>query len=186
MRIAMPACGIGGEDDTLETVRTEPAARVDRVQRGATHCRSCGAALETVVVDLGASPPCERFLTADQLEDAEPFYPVRALVCERCWLVQMGEYLPPVEIFSEYAYFSSYSASWVEHARVYAARMTEQRSLGAGSLVVELGSNDGYLLRHFVERGVPVLGIEPAANVAAAAAATGNRTMVRFFGRDVA
>jgi len=171
---------------TLETVSNGPAAGADRVRRGTTHCRFCGAALETVVVDLGASPPSERFLAADQLEEAEPFYPLRALVCERCWLVQIGEYFPPDEIFSEYAYFSSYSTSWVEHARVYAARMTEQLCLGAASLVVELGSNDGYLLRHFVERGVPVLGIEPATNVAVAAIAVGVPTLVRFFGQEVA
>jgi SAM-dependent methyltransferase len=139
-----------------------------------------------VVVDLGVSPPCERFVTREQLDEPEPFYPLRAMVCERCWLVQVGEYISPDDTFTEYAYFSSFSSSWVEHARRYVDGITRSLGLGSGDLVVELGSNDGYLLQHFVERGIPVLGIEPAANVAAAAQDRGIPTDVTFFGRVAA
>ena len=154
--------------------------------RGARNCRFCGAPLGLVMVDLGMSPLCESFLTADQLDQMEPFYPLRAMVCEECYLVQLGEYVPPEDIFTEYAYFSSFSASWLEHARGYAESAIERLGLDAGSLVVELGSNDGYLLRNFVAHGVPVLGIEPARNVAAAAQAAGVPTLPVFFGRDTA
>jgi SAM-dependent methyltransferase len=139
-----------------------------------------------VVCDLGASPLCERFLTGEQLNQMEPFYPLRADVCERCWLVQLERYVSPEAIFTEYAYFSSYSDSWVRHARDYTELATERLGLGQGSLVVELASNDGYLLQHFVARGVPVLGIEPAVNVAEAAAARGVPTLTRFFGEELA
>ena len=114
--------------------------------------------MSRVVCDLGASPLCESFLTADQLNQMEPFYPLRADVCEACWLVQLERYVAPEAIFTEYAYFSSYSDSWVRHARDYTELATERLGLGPGSLVVELASNDGYLLQHFVARGVPVLG----------------------------
>jgi SAM-dependent methyltransferase len=163
-----------------ETTTSDEAA----VRRPA--CRFCGAALAATAVDLGMSPLCERFLRADQLDEMEPFFPLRVLVCERCWLVQLAEYVAPEEIFGEYAYFSSYSDSWVAHARRYAERMIEDLSLDGTSLVVELGSNDGYLLRHFVERSVPVLGIEPARNVSAAALERGVPTLNRFFGRSLA
>ncbi len=149
-------------------------------------CRFCGTALRHTVVDLGMSPLCESYLTADQLDSAEPFYPLRVHVCDRCFLVQLRDYVGPEAIFGEYAYFSSYSDSWVEHSRRYAEAMIERLGLGAHSHVVEVASNDGYLLQHFVASGIPSLGIEPAANVAAAAAARGVRTLVRFFGRDLA
>ena len=149
-------------------------------------CRFCGAALTHLILDLGMSPLCERFLRADQLDDMEPFYPLRVFVCDSCWLVQVGEYVSPEEIFGEYAYFSSFSASWLEHARRYADAMRADLGLNADSLVVELGSNDGYLLRQFLPAGVPVLGIEPAANVAEAGRAAGVDTIVRFFGAEVA
>jgi SAM-dependent methyltransferase len=136
--------------------------------------------------DLGASPLCESFLTAGQLNQMEPFYPLRADVCERCWLVQLESYVAPEAIFTEYAYFSSYSDSWVAHARRYTEAMIDRFGLGSGSKVVELASNDGYLLQHFVERGVPVLGIEPARNVAAAAEERGVPTLTRFFGQELA
>ena len=149
-------------------------------------CRLCGRPLTRLVVDLGMSPLCESFLGADQLDEMEPFYPLRVFVCDACWLVQLAEYVSPREIFSEYAYFSSFSDSWLEHARRYADAMTDRLELGPSSLVVELGSNDGYLLRHFLPRGVPVLGVEPAENIAAKAREGGVETIVRFFGADVA
>jgi SAM-dependent methyltransferase len=132
------------------------------------------------------SPPCENFLTADDLDAMEAFYPLHVRVCERCFLVQLREYIPPSEIFSEYAYFSSYSESWIRHAYDYADAVTSRFSLSDRSLVVEVASNDGYLLQHFVTRGIPVLGIEPARNVARAATERGVPTLVEFFGRDVA
>jgi SAM-dependent methyltransferase len=149
-------------------------------------CRLCGQPLTRLVVDLGMSPLCESFLRADQLDDVEPFYPLRVFVCDACWLVQLAEYVSPAEIFSEYAYFSSFSDSWLEHARRYAESMVQRLELGPSSLVVEIGSNDGYLLRHFLPRGVPVLGVEPAANVAASSREAGVDTIVRFFGADLA
>ena len=132
------------------------------------------------------SPLCERFLSAAQRDEMEPFYPLHVRICSECLLVQLSAYVPPEEIFTDYAYFSSYSDSWVEHARRYAERMIERLGLGADSLVVELASNDGYLLQHFVERGVPALGVDPAANVAEAARARGVETLVAFFGTEVA
>jgi hypothetical protein len=132
------------------------------------------------------SPLCESYVRADQLADMEPFYPLHAYVCGQCFLVQLQEFVTPDEIFTEYAYFSSYSTSWVEHARRYAEMTTARFSLGATSKVMEIASNDGYLLQHFVARGVPVLGIEPAANVAKAAIEKGVPTAVRFFGRKTA
>jgi SAM-dependent methyltransferase len=153
-------------------------------------CRFCGRDLRYTFVDLGMSPLCQTHIETHQLGSMEPFYPLRSFVCEGCFLVQLEEFVAPGDIFSEYAYFSSYSDSWIQHARRYADDMIERFGLGPRSLVIELGSNDGYLLQHFVERRVPVLGIEPAANVARVAATKGVRTIVRFFGtgtaRDVA
>ncbi len=149
-------------------------------------CRFCGAALDRVILDLGMSPLCESFLQADELDSMEPFYPLRVQVCEACWLVQLAEYVAPEQIFTEYAYFSSFSDSWVAHAGRFARSMIEREGLDGRSLVVELGSNDGYLLRHFVAADIPVLGIEPAANVAEAARREGIETIVRFFGKELA
>jgi SAM-dependent methyltransferase len=132
------------------------------------------------------SPLCESFLTADQLNHAESFYPLRANVCPRCFLVQLAEFVSPQHIFSEYAYFSSYSSSWVEHARTYAEMIRRRLHLTAESFVIEIASNDGYLLQHFVASGIPVLGIEPAANVAEAARKKGVPTQVSFFGTKTA
>lgn len=148
-------------------------------------CRFCGTALRYSFVDLGMSPLCESYVPADRLDEMEPFYPLHALVCHECLLVQLGEYVAPEAIFSEYAYFSSYSDSWVDHARRYAHRMIAELGLGAESFVVEVASNDGYLLQHFVGQGVPVLGIEPAANVARVAEGRGVPTLVRFFGHTL-
>jgi SAM-dependent methyltransferase len=149
-------------------------------------CRFCKAGLRHTFVDLGSSPLCQTILTEAQLDEMEPFYPLRVYVCEACFLVQLPVYVGPSDIFSEYAYFSSYSDSWVDHARRYATMAQQRFGLTADSLVVELASNDGYLLQHFVHSGIPVLGIEPAANVAAAAVHKGIRTLVQFFGADAA
>jgi SAM-dependent methyltransferase len=145
-------------------------------------CRGCGAPLERLFVDLGCSPLANSYLEPDRLGEPEPFYPLAVSLCERCWLCQLPEAASPAEIFSDYAYFSSYSTSWLEHARRYVEQVCERFGLGPAHQVVEIASNDGYLLRWFRERGVPVLGIEPAANVAAAARALGIPTEVRFFG----
>lgn len=132
------------------------------------------------------SPLCQTHIRVDQLQQAEPFYPLHALVCEQCFLVQLQEFVAPADIFSEYAYFSSYSSSWVEHARRYADQMIERFKLDADSRVIEIASNDGYLLQHFAARAIPVLGIEPAANVANAAIEKKIPTSICFFGRDTA
>jgi C-methyltransferase C-terminal domain/Putative zinc binding domain/Methyltransferase domain len=153
---------------------------------GPAACRFCGARLELTVVDLGMSPLCESFLRADQIRQMEPFFPLRVFACEQCHLVQLEAFVPPDEIFTEYAYFSAYSTAWVEHARRYVEMITERLGLGPDDLVVELASNDGYLLQHFVGTGIPILGIDPAANVAKAAEERGVPTLVDFFGRDTA
>jgi SAM-dependent methyltransferase len=132
------------------------------------------------------SPLCQTHISPDQLHEMEPFYPLHAYVCDRCFLVQLQEFVAPAEIFTEYAYFSSYSSSWVEHARRYAEMMIERFKLGPSSKVFEIASNDGYLLQHFVARGIPVLGIEPAANVAKVAIERGVPTTVRFLGSATA
>jgi C-methyltransferase C-terminal domain/Putative zinc binding domain/Methyltransferase domain len=149
-------------------------------------CRFCAAPLRQTFVDLGMSPLCESYVPAERLAAMEPFYPLHVRICERCLLVQLEEFVAPEEIFTEYAYFSSYSDSWVAHARGYVEMAVERFGLGADSLVVELASNDGYLLQHVVERGIPALGIEPAANVAEAARERGIETVVEFFGRELA
>jgi SAM-dependent methyltransferase len=153
---------------------------------GRGSCRFCGTELRHVFADLGMSPLANRFLSEDQLGLMEPFYPLRALVCERCLLVQLEQYETPDEIFSDYVYFSSYSTTWLEHCRRYTEMAVERFELGPASQVVELASNDGYLLRYFRERGIPVLGVEPAANVAETAIEKGIPTVVEFFGRETA
>jgi SAM-dependent methyltransferase len=149
-------------------------------------CRFCAAPLATTFVDLGMSPLCQTHIEARQLQAMEPFYPLHAYVCERCFLVQLPPFVTSETLFTEYAYFSSYSTSWVDHARRYAAMAIDRFSLGRSSRVMEIASNDGYLLQHFAAAGVPVLGIEPAANVARAAVAKGIPTVVRFFGVEAA
>jgi SAM-dependent methyltransferase len=149
-------------------------------------CRFCGAPLEIVFADLGMSPLANSFLTPEQANGMEPFYPLRAYVCSQCFLVQLEQFETPDHIFSDYAYFSSYSTSWLEHSKRYAEEMIERFGLDEHSHVVELASNDGYLLQYFQDRGVPVLGIEPAANVAEVAVKNGIPTLVEFFGREVA
>lgn len=148
-------------------------------------CRFCGGSL-VVVADLGMSPLCESYLAPDQLNSMEPFYPLLAHVCRECFLVQVQQYVHPENIFSEYAYFSAYSDAWLDHARRFAQSITRRLQLGPASRVIELGSNDGYLLQFFVEKNIPVLGIEPAANVAKAAEGRGVKTMVKFFSHELA
>jgi hypothetical protein len=147
-------------------------------------CRLCGAELKETFVDLGSSPPCETYLTAGQLDQLEAFYPLHVRICSECLLVQLPAYVDNHDIFTEYAYFSSYSDSWVAHTGRFVAEMVDQLDLGATSLVVEVASNDGYLLQHAVRRGIPVLGIEPAANIAEVASAKGIRTEVEFLGEE--
>jgi SAM-dependent methyltransferase len=149
-------------------------------------CRFCGSALRYTFADLGMCPPCESNLDLQQLNQMEPFYPLRAFVCHECFLVQVEEYVSPHAIFTEYAYFSSYSSLWLAHAKAYTDLAVERFHLNQNSLVVELASNDGYLLQYFVQKGIPVLGIEPAANVAEEARKKGIPTLVRFFGREMA
>jgi hypothetical protein len=131
------------------------------------------------------SPLCESILAADQTNQMEPFYPLKVWACHKCLLVQLEQYVSAEHIFTEYAYFSAFSTAWLEHARSYVAMITERLGLGAGSQVIELASNDGYLLQYFVERGIPALGIEPAANVAEAARKRGVETLVKFFSREL-
>jgi SAM-dependent methyltransferase len=145
-------------------------------------CRFCQAALTETFVDLGATPLCQTHIEPAQLNAMEPTYPLHAWVCGECFLVQLEAYVSSAEIFGDYAYFSSYSDSWVEHARRYAGQMRERFDLNTSSRVVEIASNDGYLLQHFVAAGIPVLGIEPAANVAAVARERGIPTEVCFHG----
>ncbi len=149
-------------------------------------CRFCGSALRRSFVDLGRSPLSNAFLATDQLTAMEPHYPLHAYVCEDCLLVQLPAVASPEEIFTDYAYFSSFSSSWLSHAEAYAARMAQELALGPDSFVVELASNDGYLLRHFRRLGIGVLGVEPAANVAAVAETNGVPTEVAYFGTATA
>ena len=155
---------------------------------GAQPCRSCGAPLSHVFVDLGLSPISNAMRRPDQQGEAEAFFPLRTFVCEVCKLVQIQDVATREAHFhGDYTYFSSYSASWLRHAQAYAAMMVERFSLGASSRVVEVASNDGYLLQYFAARGVPVLGVDPAANCAEAAQRErGIQTLVRFFGAELA
>lgn len=167
------------KDSDLTDSRT-----ADGCQAGA-RCRFCGGALAEVV-DLGMSPLCESFRAPHELNRMEAFYPLKVRVCENCWLMQLDDYVSPKDIFSEYAYFSSYSDTYVEHARRFVDGAVRRLRLGPASHVVELASNDGYLLRHFEPYGVPVLGVEPAANVARAAIDQGVPTVVEFFSTSTA
>jgi hypothetical protein len=161
------------------------AARDPSTDAGVT-CRFCGALLRDTFVDLGPQPLCESFVAAADAERMEPFYPLHVRICRSCLLVQLPAFVDREVIFREYAYFSSYSDSWVEHARRYSEAMIERMGLNGSSFAVELASNDGYLLQHFVARGIPVLGIEPAHNVAKAAEARGVPTLTEFFGQQLA
>lgn len=149
-------------------------------------CRFCAASLTRTFVDLGMSPLCETYLTPVDLARGEMYYPLHVFVCEHCWLVQLDEFETPESIFSDYAYFASFSDSWLRHCEKYCSDMRQRFDLDKNSFVAEVASNDGYLLQYFVRMGVPVLGIEPAANVAKVAVEKGIPTLVRFFGVDVA
>jgi SAM-dependent methyltransferase len=153
---------------------------------GGNVCRFCSTPLKHTFVDLGMSPLCESYVSAAHLNQVEAFYPLHVQVCERCLLVQLPEYVSPEAIFGEYAYFSSYSDAWLQHAAEYVDMIVRKLRLGKESLAVELASNDGYLLRNFLKLGIPVLGIEPAANIAKVAIEKGVPTLVKFFGRSLA
>ena len=153
--------------------------------RGAT-CRFCGSALTRSFVDLGATPPANAYLREADLAKPETWYPLHAYVCERCFLVQIEEFAAPEALFGDYAYFSSYSETWLRHAEEFAAMAVARFGLGPTSRVVEIASNDGYLLQYFARAGIPVQGVEPAANVARRAESLGIPTLVRFFGRATA
>ena len=150
------------------------------------YCRFCQSPLRHTFVDLGMSPLCESYVSVEQLNHMEPFYPLHVYVCDQCFLVQLLEYVSPEHIFSDYAYFSSYSDSWLQHARAYTEMAISRFRLNTQSRVVEIASNDGYLLQYFVECGIPVLGVEPATNVAEVARKKGIPSVVKFFGEKTA
>jgi SAM-dependent methyltransferase len=149
-------------------------------------CRFCKQPLRFTFVDLGMSPLCESYLSVEQLNQGESFYPLHAFVCENCFLVQLEEYVSRENIFTEYAYFSSYADTWLEHCKNYAHMVSKRFNLNQESFVVEVASNDGYLLQYFIQLGIPVLGIEPAKNVAKVAVEKGVPTLTEFFGRELA
>jgi len=149
-------------------------------------CRYCQTPLKYSFVDLGMSPLSNSYLEFKHLQQMEPFYPLHVYVCENCYLVQLPEFEAPENIFSQYAYFSSYSETWLKHAKIYTELMIERFGLDSSSEVIEIGSNDGYLLQYFKEKGIPVLGVEPAKNIAKVAEAAGIPTIVTFFGVEAA
>ncbi len=149
-------------------------------------CRFCNNELKFIFADLGMSPLANSYLSAENLHKMEPHYPLCAYVCEKCYLVQLAEYQSPENIFSDYLYFSSYSESWLKHARAYTDLILNRFGYDADSLVIEIASNDGYLLQYFKQKGVPVLGIEPAQNVAKVAIQSGIPTLTEFFGTKIA
>lgn len=173
-------------------LKHEPVSEVFRAtalsaqQGGHSGCRFCGTKLQQVFIDLGLSPLANSYLKQDDLERDEHYFPLRVYVCSECFLVQLEEWESPENIFGDYAYFSSYSTSWLSHAKAYVTEMVTRFGIGPNDKVVEVASNDGYLLQYFVERGIPVLGIEPARNVAEVARAKGIPTRVDFFGEDTA
>src|SRR4030042_2302456 len=149
-------------------------------------CRFCGTELKHTFIDLGISPLANSYLKGEDLDRMEPHYPLCVYVCERCYLVHLPVFESPESIFSDYAYFSSYSDSWLKHAKNYTDLMVERFGFDSKSQVVEIASNDGYLLQYFREKGIPVLGVEPAKNVAKAANEAGIPTLVEFFGTQMA
>jgi SAM-dependent methyltransferase len=149
-------------------------------------CRFCGTTLKHTFVDLGMQPLCESYVSSDKLNQMEPFYPLHTYVCDNCFLVQLEEYVCPQDIFGEYAYFSSFSDAWLQHAKNYVEMITKRLNLNSNSFVIEVASNDGYLLQYFVQKNIPALGIEPAANVAQVATNKGVPTNVEFFDRKSA
>lgn len=171
--------------------KDEPSARrqpaIESVKANAPKCRFCATPLVHTFVDLGTSPLCQRHVTPEEFDRAESFYPLHVYVCDKCWLVQLPEYVAPDQIFDDqYAYFSSYVGALLENARTYADKMVERFGLNASSRVVEVASNDGYLLQYFVKKGIPVLGIEPTANTAAEGVKKGVPSIQKFFGKKTA
>ena len=169
---------------TMTTTHTLPLTT--QPSTASPRCRFCGAGLQQTVVDLGLTPLCETYPAAADFNRGEKYYPLHVYVCEKCWLVQIEEYESAENIFSDYAYFSSFSDSWLDHCNKYCGAMQSRFALNQQSFVVEVASNDGYLLQYFVKRDVPVLGIEPAANVAKVAVEKGVPTLVEFFGAKLA
>jgi 2-polyprenyl-3-methyl-5-hydroxy-6-metoxy-1,4-benzoquinol methylase len=169
-----------------QAVHSDQICQMDRKAVSHSNCRFCDEPLEHVFADLGMSPLANAYVPPERAAAMEPFFPLRALVCSRCFLVQLEEFETPESLFSDYAYFSAYSTTWLEHSRRYAAAMIDRFGIGTSSKVIEVASNDGYLLQYFVERAIPVLGIEPAANAAAAALERNVPTEIRFFGKEVA
>jgi hypothetical protein len=172
--------------NTIELDEAEPTKGQTKSIATTAHCLFCKTPLTHTFVDLGMSPLCESYLTSHQLNRMEPFYPLHVKVCKECFLVQLEQYVSAEHIFTEYAYFSSFSDSWLKHSSNYVDMISRRLRLGSQSLVVELASNDGYLLQYFVKKGIPVLGVEPAVNVAKVAEQKGVSTLVKFFGCQTA
>jgi hypothetical protein len=149
-------------------------------------CRFCSSELKHSFVDLGMSPLANSYIASENLQKMEPFYPLHAFICDQCFLVQLKEFESPQSIFSDYAYFSSYSQSWLEHASNYVDMMVERFGFDTDSQIIEVASNDGYLLQYFKKKDIPVLGIEPAANVAKVAIEAGIPSITEFFGEQTA
>lgn len=171
---------------TIIPPKAEDVGDKAMLQKPAGRCRFCAALLKQTFVDLGMSPLCESYVSREHLNHEEAFYPLHVWVCDRCFLVQLEEYVSVGDIFSEYAYFSSYSDTWLKHAADYSDMIVSRLGLGQQSMVIELASNDGYLLQNFTRKQIPALGIEPAANVAKTAVEKGVPTLVKFFGRQLA
>jgi SAM-dependent methyltransferase len=169
-----------------ETIGTDPSETMSSSGDTSHICRFCHAPLRQTLVDLGMSPLCESYVSLENLNRMESFYPLHVRVCEKCFLAQLEEFVSPEHIFTEYAYFSSFSDTWLKHAADYVDMIVKRLNLSNGSLALELASNDGYLLRNFVKKGIPALGVEPAANVAKVAVEKGVPTLVAFFGRKTA
>jgi hypothetical protein len=172
-------CPPSGGTVALKHDRTAPHSH-------SPQCLFCAGPLTQTFVDLGMSPLCESYVSCEQLDQMEAFFPLHVRVCHKCFLVQLQEYVSPEHIFTEYAYFSSYSDTWLAHAKDYVDMIIKRFNLGKESLAIELASNDGYLLQNFVKKGIPALGVEPAANVAKVAMDKGIKILVAFFGRKTA
>lgn len=168
------------------THQAETVKKMDNSVKESPKCRFCGAGLKHTFVDLGMSPLCESFLNSDQLNQMEAFYPLHVRVCDKCFLVQLEAYVSPEHIFTEYAYFSSYADTWLKQCEEYTNQVVERFNLNENSQVIELASNDGYLLQYFVAKNIPVLGVEPATNIAKVAIAKGIPTLNEFFGQECA
>jgi len=168
------------------TQQAEMTRTMEKSLQNAPKCLFCETPLEHTLVDLGMSPLCESILSADKVNQMEAFYPLHVRVCSNCFLAQLEAYVSAEDIFTEYAYFSSYSDTWLAQCKAYTEQVIQRFNLNEQSHVVELASNDGYLLQYFVEKNIPVLGIEPATNIAKVAVEKGVPTLNEFFGQDCA